>query len=252
MRYLPIELDVQGREALVVGGGNLIASKVDRLVEAGARVTVIAPGDVDAGVRAHARGGRVALLRRAFEPADLEGKTIVFAEPGDEALSQQLFAWGSREGRLVCTLDRPEVCTFINPAVVSTPALTMSFSTAGASPGTLRRIREDLGALFADPRFGRYIDALRALRATLPRGERAARMAAAVEGFAIEARLRFPSWLGEDEARVPEAASASASASAPAPAPAPAPASAPASVPAPAPASVPASVPVPVPDKSSE
>ena len=35
---------------------------------------------------------------------------------------------------------------------------------------------------------------LRALRASLPRGERAARLAEAVKGFAVEARLVFPAW----------------------------------------------------------
>jgi precorrin-2 dehydrogenase / sirohydrochlorin ferrochelatase len=199
MLYLPIELDVRGREALVVGGGAVVAAKVARLVEAGARVTVIAPGELDAEVEAHAASGRVTIVRRPFEPHDLEGKVIVFAAPGDDELSRRLFAWAEREARLVCTLDRPEVCTFINPAVVRAPAITMSFSTAGASPGTLRRIREDLGALFSEPRFERFIEALRALRATLPRGERAERMARAVEGFAIEGKLRFPAWFEEAE-----------------------------------------------------
>lgn len=197
MLYLPIELDVRGREALVVGGGAIVAAKVARLVEAGARVTVVAPDEVDPAVEAHAASGQVTIVRRPFEPHDLEGKVIVFVEPGDDDLSRRLFAWAEREARLLCTLDRPEVCTFINPAVVRAPSITMSFSTAGASPGTLRRIREDLEALFSDPRFDRFIEALRSLRATLPRGKRAARMARAVEGFTIEAKLRFPSWFEE-------------------------------------------------------
>jgi precorrin-2 dehydrogenase / sirohydrochlorin ferrochelatase len=32
------------------------------------------------------------------------------------------------------------------------------------------------------------------MREKLPRGERAAKMAEAVKGFAVEARLRFPDW----------------------------------------------------------
>ena len=195
MQYLPIELDVHGHDALVIGAGAVAVPKVERLVHAGARITVVAPHEVDPALEAFAASGHVTLLRRSFEPRDLEGKRIVFVAPGDDALSQQLFLWGSREGRLVCTLDRPELCTFINPAVVRTSGLTMSFSSAGASPGTLRRIREDLEALFSDPRFTRYLDALRSLRASLPRSERAARMAAATQGFAVEARLHFPAWL---------------------------------------------------------
>jgi precorrin-2 dehydrogenase/sirohydrochlorin ferrochelatase len=76
----------------------------------------------------------------------------------------------------------------------------MTFATGGTSPGVVRRIREDLEALFGDPRFGRFLGTLEGLRSRLPRGERAARMAEAVKGFALDAKLRFPAWVerGED------------------------------------------------------
>lgn len=196
MRYLPIELDVAGREALVVGAGREAVAKIARLCEAGARVTVIAAGRIDREVR---EDTRVVVHERALEDADLETPCIVFVEPGDEALSRRLHAWGMRTGRPVCTLDRPEVSTFANPAIVEVSGLTIAFGASGASPGTLRRIREDLGALFADERFRRWLDALGALREQLPHGERARRMAAAVRGFGIEARLRFPAWFEQGE-----------------------------------------------------
>ncbi|HSN99894.1 MAG TPA: hypothetical protein VLS89_16470, partial [Candidatus Nanopelagicales bacterium] len=120
--------------------------------------------------------------------------------PGDDALSQRLHDELRAAGRLVCTLDRPEVSTFTNLAVAEVPGLTMAFSTHGTSPSTARRIREDLTALFSDPRFARYMEALRLARASLPRGEaRMARMRAAARGFAIEARLRFPEWFERGE-----------------------------------------------------
>lgn len=199
MRYLPIELDVADRDALVIGSDPEVLSKIDRLLRAGARVSVIAPGEVHPAIEEHWRAGRVTLHRREPKPADLEGKAVVFLAPGDDELSRRLYEEASRDGRLVCTLDRPEVSTFANPAVASAPGLTMSFSTGGVSPSTARRIREDLEALFSDPRFARYMEVLRKLRSALPRGERGERMKRAAEGFAIEARLRFPAWVERDE-----------------------------------------------------
>jgi precorrin-2 dehydrogenase / sirohydrochlorin ferrochelatase len=198
MRYLPIELDVKGRGALIIGAGPDVLSKIDRLLAAGARVTVIAPPPLDAAVEARARDGAITVERRAFEDRDLEGNAIVFVAPtrtpDEEALARRLYQDAVRDGRLLCAIDRPEVSTFVNAAVARAPGLTMTFSTEGQSPGTARRIREDLEALFADPRWARYLSALGQLRASLPRGERAARMAEAVKGFALEARLRFPEW----------------------------------------------------------
>lgn len=200
MRYLPIELDVRDRAALVVGAGPEAASKVERLLAAGAKVTVAATSErMDPLIEEAAQSGRVQCVRRAIDAADLEGKVIIFLEPGDDDLSRRLFEEAAREGRLVCTLDRPELSTFANPAVARVPGMTMSFSSGGVSPSVVRRVREDLEALFSNPRFERFMEALRALRGSLKRGERGARMKEAAEGFSIEARLRFPRWVDEPD-----------------------------------------------------
>jgi precorrin-2 dehydrogenase/sirohydrochlorin ferrochelatase len=198
MRYLPIQLDVQGREALIIGAGVDVLAKIDRLLAAGARVTVIAAEPLGPELEVRARDGAITVRRRAFEDGDADGKAIVFLAPfhtpEEEALARRLYQDALRDGRLVCAIDRPEASTFVNAAVACAPGLTMTFSTEGRSPGAARRIREDLEALFADPRWERYLEALGRLRASLPRGERATRMAEAVKGFAVEARLRFPEW----------------------------------------------------------
>jgi precorrin-2 dehydrogenase/sirohydrochlorin ferrochelatase len=207
MRYLPIDLDVQNRAALLLGGSVELVSKIDRLLDAGARVTVIAEGAIDPAIEERAARGAITLHRRAFTFADLAGKAIVFqapfTTPEEEALARRLDAHAREHGLLFCAVDRPEACTFINSAVVQASGLTMTFNTGGTSPGTARRIREDLERLFGDPRFARYLDLLRALRASLPRGERAARLAEAVKGFAVEARLAFPAWFESGEAPPP-------------------------------------------------
>jgi precorrin-2 dehydrogenase/sirohydrochlorin ferrochelatase len=200
MRYLPIGLDVEGREALVLGATGEAASKIPRLVAAGARVTVLAGADgVDPSVQASADSGAIVLASRAPDDADLERAWIVFANPGDEVLEARLFAWAEREKRLFCAMDRPRSSTFANPAVVRPSGLTIAVSSDGASPGAVRRIREDLEAMFADSRFERFLTALRELRESLPRGSRATRLRAALQGFALEARIRFPRWFDAGE-----------------------------------------------------
>ncbi len=204
MRYLPIELDVRDREALVIGVSPEVVSKIDRLVEAGAHVTVVAEGDPGSEVEERAREGIVTLHRRAFVDADLAGKLIVFLAPfttkEGEAEARRLHAWALAENRLLCTVDRPEACTFINAAIVEASGIKLTISTGGASPGLARRLREDLSALLADPRLGAFVERLQSLRAALPRGERAARMGEAVKGFTLDGTLRFPSWFdhGDD------------------------------------------------------
>jgi precorrin-2 dehydrogenase / sirohydrochlorin ferrochelatase len=201
MVSFPVEVVLQGCRALVVGTGPEIVPKVDRLLEAGAVVTVITEGPP--GPELSERAARVTLLTRAATDADLEGQTIVFAAPfttpEGEARARRWHAAAARAGRLFCAVDRPEACTFVNSAVARAGGLTMTFSTGGRSPGLARRVREDLEALFSDPRFGRFVLELGALRDALPRGVRAARMAEAVRGFTVDATLRFPTWFERDD-----------------------------------------------------
>jgi precorrin-2 dehydrogenase/sirohydrochlorin ferrochelatase len=204
MRYFPIELDVRGRHALVVGASAEVVTKIDRLIAADARVTLIAEGLLGPEIEAWEQKGALTVVRRAFTERDLEDKAVVFLAPPhtpeEEALARRLYQDALRDGRLVCAVDRPESSTFVNAAVARAPGLVMTFSTEGTSPGAARRIREDLEAIFADPRWERFLAALLRLRASLPRGERAARMAEVVKGFAVEGKLRFPDWLerGDD------------------------------------------------------
>ena len=50
MKHFPVFLDLKGRSCLVVGGGAVAARKVDLLLKAGAKVTVVAPEQIG---RAH-------------------------------------------------------------------------------------------------------------------------------------------------------------------------------------------------------
>jgi precorrin-2 dehydrogenase/sirohydrochlorin ferrochelatase len=197
MRYLPIEVDLQRRPALVIGTSPETLSKIDRLLDVGAVVTVVADAPA-AAVEALAAAGRLTLHRRPPTEADLDGAAIVFvspsATPAEEARAARWHAAARQAGRLLCVIDRPEACTFINVALVRASGLTLTVSTGGVSPGLARRVREDLAGLFGDARLAAFMARLGEMRAALPRGERAARMARAVEGFAIEARLRFPAW----------------------------------------------------------
>lgn len=200
MRYFPVELDVLGRDVLVVGASGEVVSKIGRLLDAGAQVIVMTTGEIDALVERWANEGRVRLERREARIEDVDGKALVFVATSHAAEAQPFFRRALDEGRLLCTVDRPESSTFVNPAVVRASGLTMTFASGGTAPGVMRRIREDLEQLFSDVRFSRFLEVLGRLRADLPRGHRAEKMTAAVRGFRIEATLHFPDWVGRDDA----------------------------------------------------
>lgn len=205
LRTMPIELLLEGRLAACLGACAEVAYKVDRLLDAGAVVRVVAAGEVHPIVAEHARAGAITLEAREPTAADAAGATIVFVSPRHEALGAALAATARGEGRLVCTLDRPAASTFVNPAVARGPHLAVALSSGGRSPALLRRLREDVERALRDPRLAAFVERITLLRREAPPGERAARGRAAVVGFAADLGFRFPAWFergapGPDEA----------------------------------------------------
>ena len=86
----PVFLKLRGRDVLVVGAGPVAERKIASLLEAGAKVRVVAPAATEA-VERWAREGRLAWAARPFVDADVEGARLVFASTSDAAMQKQVF-----------------------------------------------------------------------------------------------------------------------------------------------------------------
>jgi siroheme synthase-like protein len=141
----PVNLVVAGRPCLVVGGGRVAVTKVTGLLDAGARVTVVAP-EVDPRLAEAADGGALAVERRPYRPGEAAGYRFVIAATGDPAVNQQVYDDGESAGVWVNSADDPERCTAILPARVRQGRLTVTVSTGGHSPAVASWLRERLAA----------------------------------------------------------------------------------------------------------
>lgn len=147
MRYLPIFLDVAGRECVVVGGGEVAARKVESLLEAGASVTVVSPR-LSTKLEALAAREMLRHVARGYQRGDIRGCSLVYAATDDPKLHRELAAEARALGIPVNVADVPELCTFIAPAIVKRGALQIAISTSGASPAFASRIRRTLEQQF--------------------------------------------------------------------------------------------------------
>ncbi|MFO0611904.1 MAG: NAD(P)-dependent oxidoreductase [Polyangiaceae bacterium] len=196
---LPVELLVRGRRAVVIGGDAECAAKVERLLVGGAVVHVFPEGTapLDAIV-ARAREGAIAIEERPFEDRDAVGACVVFLSPAHEALGARLAARARVEGTLVCTLDRPEASTFINPAVARGAGLSVSISSGGAAPALVKALRQELERWLGDEALGRFVAELARARRQTPRTARGARAKELLEGFRVDVKAMFPAWFARE------------------------------------------------------
>ena len=101
----PLFLKLAGRDVLVVGAGPIGTSKARSLLEAGARVTIVAP-EAEPELRELAAAGAVALRARAFDEADLEGAWLVVAAATPE-VNRAVAAAAEARRTFVLAVDDP-------------------------------------------------------------------------------------------------------------------------------------------------
>jgi len=162
----PAILLLDGRLGVVIGGGTIGERKVQTLLDAGARVRVIAP-DVTPAVRILADAGRIELIERPYAPGDLAGAAVAIASTDDRTTNASVYEAAFAAGIPVNVVDDPSLCTFIAPSIVRRGELLIAISTGGANPALAVRIREQLEAEFGEE-YGVYLALIRRLKDEVP------------------------------------------------------------------------------------
>lgn len=146
MDYLPIFLKFTGQLAVVVGGGLVANRKVDLLLRTGARVRIVAPELVSELIVLRRRG-EISHLKEKFHAGHLAGAALVIAATDEPSLNREVYRLASAKNIPVNTVDDPEHCSFIMPAIVDRSPVVVAISSGGRAPVLARHLRAKLEAL---------------------------------------------------------------------------------------------------------
>lgn len=141
--FYPIYLDLRNRDCLVVGGGPIATGKVAGLIDAGARVTVVAPEVSDAITRWHDED-KIVWHQRTFVPQDIASAFMVIAATADGELNARVYQLANAQQRIANAVDDLDNCNFIAPAIARNGALQVAVSTSGASPALAKQMRDHI------------------------------------------------------------------------------------------------------------
>ncbi len=149
MAYYPIFVDMRDRRCLVIGGGREAQRKVEGLLAAEGKVTVISP-TLSAALQRLLADGQIEHIQREYQEGDPAGYEVCMVATDDGAVNASVAADGRRLRVWVNAADDPANCDFILPAVVRRGAITVASSTGGKSPALARRLREELEAYLTE------------------------------------------------------------------------------------------------------
>jgi len=142
IKYYPIYLDLVSRHCVVIGGNDEAARKAQGLIDCQAHVTVISPSLVKS-LHSLVKMDAVTWVQRPYAAGDLSGANLVIvADSGNMEINKQVIAEAELRSILVNVSDKPQMCSFIAPAIAERGPLKIAISTGGGSPALTRKVKD--------------------------------------------------------------------------------------------------------------
>ncbi len=140
MAYFPFFVDIGGKNGLIAGGGRIALHKLQKLLPYGAKLKIVAP-EVSEAMEQTALENDICVIKRAFEPSDLNEMFFVIAASDDAKVNAEIGRLCRERGILVNVVDDKEACSFLFPSLVKEGNLSIGISTEGTSPEVAAELR---------------------------------------------------------------------------------------------------------------
>ena len=182
---IPLNLIVDGRTALVVGGGQVGRRKVRGLLDAGASVELICPDALDELAQLAAGEPRLTWTRRAYRAGDAAGHLLVFACTDDKHVNRAVLD-DARKAHVPCCCSDMNWADgdFTTPATARIGDILLAVSTSGVSCRAARDVKNELVSYLGE-RHNLQLTVLGTSDALLPSRRRAPFHLPAVERDAL-------------------------------------------------------------------
>jgi len=143
MKYFPVFLDAQHINALVVGGGDVAARKVELLLKTTNNITIMTES-ANTSVERLINMNNLTWLRHNYQPGLLTNINLVIAATDNSEVNATIAGEAKPLNILVNVVDQPELCTYITPAIIDRSPIIIALSSSGSAPILLRMLREQI------------------------------------------------------------------------------------------------------------
>ena len=144
MKNYPINLDLDEREVLLVGGGKVALRKFKKLLKTGTFVRIVSPElkkKFKKFLEQKSENNNWQYFKRKFQEEDLKDIFIVIAASDDQKTNKRIASLAKEKNILTNIVDNKEISDFILPSVVERGDFMLSFSTNGKLPALSRELR---------------------------------------------------------------------------------------------------------------
>ncbi|MDO4475591.1 MAG: bifunctional precorrin-2 dehydrogenase/sirohydrochlorin ferrochelatase [Lachnospiraceae bacterium] len=140
-RYFPMFMDLSDKKVMVVGAGTIAKRRVRTLLEFTEHVYVLAP-EVNPELKQLAQEGRVTILKKRYEPGDLNGMDLVIAAASEAKVNFDVADDCRQQGILVNVANDRDQCGFYFPGVILKENVVIGVSASGQNQKLARKVSE--------------------------------------------------------------------------------------------------------------
>ncbi|PKH02822.1 hypothetical protein CXF72_09560 [Psychromonas sp. MB-3u-54] len=143
MDYFPIFLDAKKFNAVIIGGGNVAARKIELLLKSKAQVTVISPALKDS-VKELLTNQQLTWIKAEYAPHFLDNHQLVIAATNIRSVNIEISIAANKRGMLLNVVDDPELCNYITPAIIDRDPMIIAMSSSGNAPILLQMLKSQV------------------------------------------------------------------------------------------------------------
>ena len=138
-------MELSKQSVLLIGGGEVAERKLDLLLKAKAKLTIISPQFTDYILSLIKNNKNITAITSNYKSEYMDDSfSFVIAATNDESLNEEIASQANQKGILVNVVDKPDICDFIFPSILERGPITVAVSTGGSSPVLARLLRTKL------------------------------------------------------------------------------------------------------------
>jgi len=140
-----VDLNLQGKKIIVIGGGNEAQKRINSVIKQGCRITVISDS-VNSQINKLSKTKKIVIKKQKISNTKFLSEfkpDLVITTTNDKKINQKIINDAKKKKIIVYSSDNPDDSDFSNPAIMDFEnMIQMAIFTGGKSPTMSKKIKE--------------------------------------------------------------------------------------------------------------
>lgn len=146
-----VNLNLQGRLVIVIGGGNEALKRINSLLEEKCQILVIS-NETSNQIKTLVKNKKIKFKKQKIQNLDIisaYNPYIIITTTNEKKLNQKIINYAKNKKIIAYSSDNPELSDFANPAIVDFEnTIQIAIFTGGKSPAMAKKLRMESEKIF--------------------------------------------------------------------------------------------------------